>query len=188
MSTIAVLQASESNEWYTPETYAKAVQQVLRGVELDPASCALANQMIQAERIYTSAENGLMHSWRCRSLFCNPPYGKASTGKSNQETWSCKWIDECEAGNVEEAILLVNAVLGNSWFQRLWYNYHVCLTNHRIRFWSPQTSDVHPTFSNAFFYFGKHSERFREHFQQFGRVIEPDYSALTSRNLELWSV
>ena len=184
--SISVLQSSESNEWFTPDVYVQAARTCMEGIELDPASCTLANQVVQAKRFYSIEENGLMQSWKCHSLWLNPPYGKGSTGKSNQEIWSCHLIDEYEAGNVEQAILLVNAVMGNAWFQRLWYNYHACLTNHRIRFWSPQTLAVQPTFSNAFFYFGKQSERFRKHFQQFGRVIDPDRSMLTAVNMELW--
>lgn len=182
---IDILQSSESNEWYTPAVYMKAVQQVLRGIELDPASCEQANQIVQAQHYYTLEQNGLMHSWQARSVWLNPPYGKSSTGESNQEIWTCRLIGEYEAGHIEEAILLVNAVTGNAWFQRLW-NYHICFTNHRIRFYSPSTLAVQPTFSNAFVYFGKDGERFKTLFRQFGRIVDPDRSIASVVNLELW--
>src|SRR5579859_6970510 len=79
--------SSKSNEWYTPAPYVNAARQVMGGIELDPASCAQANRTVQAARYYSQADNGLAQDWTCRSLWCNPPYGRTAH-ISNQEIWT----------------------------------------------------------------------------------------------------
>ena len=57
------LHSSQSNEWYTPPPYIKAVHTVMGGIDVDPASCALANQVVQATTYYTLAEDGFSKDW-----------------------------------------------------------------------------------------------------------------------------
>jgi len=135
-SALAKIQDSGNVEYYTPEKYIRAVRKVLGNIELDPASCELGNLVVQAERIYTLQQNGLAHLWQAETLYINPPYGRTGH-RSNQEIWSCKLIAEYEAGNVGEAILLVNANTETTWFQRL-CSYSLCLVRGRINFRSPQ--------------------------------------------------
>jgi DNA N-6-adenine-methyltransferase (Dam) len=177
------LQMSESNEWYTPTCYIEAARSVMGSIDLDPASCEFANERVKATTFYDVHTNGLHKPWHGR-VWLNPPYGTID-GKSNQERWSCHLIAQYEAGITTEAILLVNAVTGNSWFQRLW-NYPICFTNHRIRFYNANVLAGQPTHSNVFVYFGKKHTRFTEVFSQFGRVVpalppEP-------KTLDLWEV
>ncbi len=163
--------SSKSVEWYTPVEYIKAARNVMNGtIELDPASCEIANHIVQATRYYDVKMNGLLQSWQARSLWLNPPYGRGDANRSNQEIWTCKLIAEYEAGNVEEAILLVNAATDTGWFQRLWA-YPICFVVYRINFYSPSGETGGPTHGSVFVYFGEHVERFREVFSQFGRVV-----------------
>lgn len=173
-----ILHSSDTNEWYTPAGYIDAARRVMGEIDLDPASCAVANETVQAARYYTRDDDGLSLSW-CNPdgsparVWLNPPYGK-SGGESNQERWSRYLIRQYQAGQVGEAILLVNAVPGNAWFQDLWRALPVwtpvCFTR-RISFERADGKPDRPTHGNAFFYFGPRSARFVDIFQPIGLIV-----------------
>lgn len=170
---------AKSFEWYTPVKYVNAARKVMDGIELDPASNAIANQAVQARRYYDVAANGLKQDWKAKSVWLNPPYCKEGA-VSNQGVWTCKLIAEYEAGHVEQAILLVNAATETQWFQRL-YAYPLCFTNHRIQFYG-QENKSGPTVGQAFVYFGTDASRFIEVFSQFGTVVK----RLSPAPVSLW--
>ena len=186
MADITALLSSKNNEWYTPEKFIEAAREVMGGIDLDPASCAHANEMVKAARYYTKEDNGLMHSWPGR-VWCNPPYG-LTNGKSNQAIWSRRLISQYEQGITSEAILLVNASTSESWFQRLLNGYLVCFLRGRINFSTPDGSQSGPTHGSAFFYFGKQRNRFRDVFNPFGAVMVSCYPSrkLYAINFELF--
>jgi DNA N-6-adenine-methyltransferase (Dam) len=167
--------SSESNEWYTPERYIEAAREVLAEIDLDPASCEQANEVVQATMYFTNEMDGLSPPWHGR-VFLNPPYGRTA-GRSNQEAWSQRLIDQHTKGNVTSAILLVNAEPGTKWFQPLW-GYGMCFTDHRIRFYTKGGERNAPTHSNCFVYLPPRNDlgaytRFPDVFERFGAVIDP---------------
>lgn len=164
----AALQMSESNEWYTPKQYVDAARFVMGAIDLDPASNPTANTVVQAARYYTIVDNGLQQEWRGR-VWLNPPYGRDG-GESNQAIWSARLIDEYRAGNVLQAVLLVNAVTDRAWFQPLWA-FPICFTDHRIRFYDVNGESGSPTHGNALVYLGDDCERFAQTFSAFGVVV-----------------
>ena len=54
-------------EWYSPAEIVTAARDVLGGIDLDPASCDVANAVVQASRIFTVADNGLEQPWSAGS-------------------------------------------------------------------------------------------------------------------------
>lgn len=176
----------KSVEWYTPPKFIRAVQAVLKQIELDPASNAQANRIVQASRYFDKDMDGLRQSWKARTIFLNPPYCKTGN-RSNQEIWTCKLVAEYEAGNVDEAILLVTAAIETEWFQRLGQRYPVCLVKGRIRFWTPDNKTTsNATIGSAFVYLGPNGEAFAKEFSQFGLIVynvSPDRVFSTR---ELW--
>jgi ParB family chromosome partitioning protein len=162
-----LIHSSESKEWYTPRRYIEAVRLVMGGIDLDPASCAEANTIVNATQYHDLSKNGLSLNWYGR-VFLNPPYGKTKN-KSNQEIWSAYLLEQYRQRNVTEAILLVNAVTDRRWFQKLWA-YPVCFTNHRIKFISPNGKFNQPTHGNCFVYLGGQGQKFTEVFSKFGVI------------------
>lgn len=113
-----------SNEWYTPAQYVNAAREVMGSIELDPASCTVANQIVKAERYYTQEQNGLVQNWKSCSIWLNPPFG-STNGKSNMAMWTAKLIEEYAASSVKQAVLLCMANTEASWFEPLW-TYPIC--------------------------------------------------------------
>ncbi len=79
----------QSAEHYTPREYAETARHVLGAIDLDPASNALANQTIQAQRYYTAEQDGLKQQWFGR-VFCNPP------GDRSGQLVRDFWVKACE--------------------------------------------------------------------------------------------
>lgn len=156
--------SSNTNEWFTKGRYINLIKEVFQaGIELDPASCELANTVVQAKRYYTIDDNGLTRPWYASNAYVNPPYKKLK-GKSEAGVWLMKLIHEYNAGNVKEAILLVCASTSEQWFQPA-FDYPICFTNHRAKFWGPNSTSNAPTKGNAFVYFGKNVDRFARVFE-----------------------
>lgn len=59
-------------EHYTPKCWCRLAHQVLGRIDLDPASCPTANELVEAEQYYTRHMNGLMLPW-FGCVYCNPP-------------------------------------------------------------------------------------------------------------------
>lgn len=159
--------SSASNEWYTPSEYIEAARELMEAIDLDPASNPLANETVQAARYYTEEDDGLAVAWYGR-VWLNPPYG-VTGGESNAGVWARKLIADYRAGNVTEAVFLVNANPERKWFSQLW-DFPICFTNHRIQFYTPDGVGAQPVDGNALVYLGPNIERFVEVFSRFGEV------------------
>ena len=66
------LHSCKSFEHYTPDDYVEAARYVLGRIDLDPASCALANQTVRAGRYYSKEDDGLQQPW-FGNVYLNPP-------------------------------------------------------------------------------------------------------------------
>ena len=161
------LKSSESVEWYTPEKYVEAAREVMGGIDLDPASNDMANEIIKAPTYFTKDDDpdGLSQSW-FGNVWLNPPYGKGSG------LFTTKLVEEYLAGRVKSGILLLNAYgFDSGWFQPLW-KYPICFTDHRVQFYSPQKESGGPANANIFVYLGSEPKKFRDAFMNFGHVVK----------------
>jgi hypothetical protein len=137
MSTVPILNSSESVEWFTPAPYVEAARNVLGSIELDPASCTEANAVVKADRWFGENAaglelNGLQQSWIANTVFLNPPYGH-----DGQRAWSARLLDFYQRAMVGSAVLLVNAATSEKWFHPLWH-FPICFPDHRIKFDYPK--------------------------------------------------
>ena len=157
---------SGNNEWYTPPEYLDAVREVLGTIDLDPASCEVANRHVQADRYYTVADDGLTQEWRGR-CFLNPPYSRALCGRFCE-----RMATLYESASVTEAIVLVNNATETEWFQRLLGAASaVCFPDGRIRYLKEDGQRGAPLQGQAFIYFGMQRDAFSLAFRRFGTIL-----------------
>jgi len=172
---------SKTNEHYTPAEYVQAARDVLGLIDLDPASCAVAQQTVKAERFFTKEENGLAHTW-VGSVWLNPPGGRLEKGdpaaiefgtKSRAVAWWRKLATDFERCHVSEAIflafnieLLSNGQDPSERFLSPAGANAICIPEKRIRF-----TGSSPTHANAILYLGKDATLFSRVFSAFGSVI-----------------
>lgn len=158
--------SSESYEWYTPALYVQAARRVLGGIDLDPASCDRANEIVRADVYFTREDDGLAHDWRGR-IWLNPPYGGA------QAAFTDHLVAEYERGHILAAILLVNShATDTDWFQPLW-DHLLCFSEGRINFIGP-TGEIESgsTHGSVFAYLGPDRAAFAGQFRDFGAIVE----------------
>ena len=101
----------DSDEWYTPAEYIEAARRVMGSIDLDPASCDMAQAVVQADVYLSKLENGLVQQWIRENVWINPPYGQAAP-------WVAKLLAEYDKGSfVKQAIVLLNNMTETGYFQ-----------------------------------------------------------------------
>ncbi len=143
--------SSESNEYYTPPAIVEAARTTLGAIDLDPASCAEANEVVRATEYYTpdARGGGLRPGWRfapgaalvSARVFLNPPGGKVGK-RSSAVVWWEKLCDEWLDDNVEQAVFIcfnlevLNTTQGSP---SPCLDFPICYFRQRPRFWPPGT-------------------------------------------------
>lgn len=165
--SVHVSNNSGENEWYTPPEYIEAAREVLANIDLDPASNPKANEWIRAAHYFTKDDNGLAYDWRGR-VWMNPPYAQPLITEFCE-----KLVEEYRAGRVTEAIVLVNNATETRWFQAMARPASsVCFPKGRIRYFDATGKPANtPLQGQAFVYFGKNPNGFRDVFERFGVVL-----------------
>jgi hypothetical protein len=153
----------DSDEWYTPGWVVDAARRVLGGIDLDPASCAMAQEVVQAGVFWSKQQDGCRVEWAGR-VWLNPPY-------SAPGPFVEKLIDEYTHGRVSQACVLLNNATETKWFQRLLARFPVCFFNQRMEFWRHDHSGVGARQGQALFYLGPGVGLFCEVFGEFGIVV-----------------
>jgi DNA N-6-adenine-methyltransferase Dam len=159
--------ASGDYEWYTPPTILDLVRQVLGTIDVDPASCAAAQALVQARTYYTVEDDGLRQPWP-GTVFCNPPYKMPEVAR-----FCGKLVEELDADRTTEAILLVNAMTETDWFQTIagWAD-AICLPDGKIHFAHATRHGDSPCTGSAVLYFGPDVAGFSLIFGAIGLVLE----------------
>lgn len=156
---------SGNNEWYTPKEYIEAARQVMGWIDLDPATSETANTVVQADEFYTAQDDGLAQEWTGK-VWMNPPYSSDLVGRFAE-----KLCSHYEAGDVTEAIVLVNNATETGWFQRMAQTAMcVCFPRTRVKFWKPDGETGAPLQGQAILYFGTKKNDFVATFRPFGFV------------------
>ena len=149
-------------DWYSPTHLVDAARRVMGGIDLDPASCEVANTVVRAATFYTSKTNGLAVAWHGR-VWLNPPYSARGVDKFTR-----KLRAEYEADRVEQAVVLVNNATETVWFQAIACPASaLCLPRGRLKFWHPERTSA-PLQGQALLYLGPDPVSFCHEFSAFG--------------------
>lgn len=77
-----VLFSSKKDDWETPQEFFNKLDEEFH-FDLDPCS---DDTNYKCENHFTKDDDGLSKDWGGHTVFCNPPYGRRSTGE---------WIKKC---------------------------------------------------------------------------------------------
>ena len=133
-------------------------------IDLDPASCELAQEVVQAGLFWSKQQGGERMGWFGR-VWLNPPY-------SEPKAFVDKLLAEYAHGNVKQAVVLLNNATETGWFQALLARFPVCFLSKRLAFWRHDHADVGARQGQAVFYLGPDVEKFCEVFGEFGIVVK----------------
>jgi hypothetical protein len=195
-STYDETEQSASVEFYTPPRIVEAARATMGGIDLDPASCEEANEVVRATRYYTIGNtaapgalpgSGLGAGWRGR-IFLNPPGGKVGK-RSSAVVWWEKLCNEWLDGNVEQAVYIcfnLEVLNTTQASPSPCLDFPICYFRQRPRFWPPGTPPElrgvsgSPKYPGCAVYVppggtleGTWVDGFRERFAPLGRVVVP---------------
>lgn len=158
---------SGNNEWYTPTALIEAARATMGAIDLDPASCEVANKTVGADRYFTAESDGLAQPWSGR-VWMNPPYAQPLIAEFCE-----KLVAHCEEGDIRAACVLVNNGTETAWGQQLLGACDaVCFPKSRIRFIDQNGKPSGaPLQGQMIAYFGPDPDRFGDQFGVFGTVL-----------------
>ena len=124
-----------SDERYTPKHIIDICRNVCGGFDLDPASCAEANEVVQAHTYFSQEDDGLTKEWH-GNVWCNPPYSREAGGVKR---WVEKAMQQMVIGNTDATFMLLNSNTSSKFFQILCNSGHVevCFLSKRLKFSEP---------------------------------------------------
>jgi hypothetical protein len=191
--------SSESNEHYTPFEVISAAKNLMGGIDLDPASCEVANNTVAAGDYYDKDDDGLSQKWYGR-VFLNPPGGKLrladgkwvpvvkgqkgqgafNTHKSSAAVWWSelvrRWIDK----EVAEAVFVgfTLEILRSTQHVpalRSALTFPMCFPRERLCFGGATS----PTHANVLVYLPPNAssfciEGFKANFEPLGEIVIPE--------------
>lgn len=157
---------SGDNEWYTPAPFIKAAREAMGGIDVDPASCPLANETVEAAKYYTAEDDGLTRPWVGR-VWLNPPYAQPLIRQFCEGL-----VKRYQEGEVRAACVLVNNGTETAWGQALLScAAAVCFPKSRVKFYSPGGAKSSPLQGQLVAYFGDDADRFARAFEGLGEVL-----------------
>jgi len=152
-------------EWYTPALYIEHARKVMGTIDLDPASCDKANEIVRAKRFFTAEDDGLEQPWS-GNVFCNPPYKADLVAKFTE-----KLCAEHECASVPQAIYLTNNATDTKWWhQAARAARAICFTEGRVSVYNSAGESKSPPYGHTFFYFGENCEAFETEFTPIGII------------------
>lgn len=162
-----VSQNSGENEWYTPPEFIEAAREAMGSIDVDPASSAIAQQIVKAVRFYSIEDDGLEKAW-IGNVWLNPPYSKDLIG-----LFTAKLKASLIEGDTMQAIMLVNNATDTAWFHDIAGSASaVCFIRGRIAFHDATGNPANkPLQGQMALYFGHRHVAFRKAFESLGVIL-----------------
>ena len=161
---------SGDTEWFSPRSITEAAHRLMGGIDLDPASNALANDVVQATRYFDREADGLRQPWVGR-IFINPPYINTVIS-----AFVDRLLDHVRRGDVTQAVVLVNNATDTPWFQSLSAEATgICFPLGRVHYWLADDRKLSSVLQGqAIHYFGPRRNQFGEIFGPLGLLVRRD--------------
>ncbi len=190
-----VNQTSGKEDWMTPLDIVERARRTMGGIDLDPASSALANERVKAAEFFTQEDDGLRrrwwgrvwlnHPWGRRELPCLPDCQKKQCLKRGwhrdrlfpgNEAWIQSLTDAYDLGEVKQACCIVFNSTSETWFRSL-LDYPMCILYGRTAFVDPAMRKpvTSPPKGCIVFYLGERVNAFEENFYDIGSIYVPRY-------------
>ena len=154
------------DEWYTPEDIIEAARAVMGGIDLDPATCAVAQRVVRAARYFTSDDDGLAQPWTGR-VWMNPPYTSGL-----KRSFVEKLAESFASGTVSQAVMICSADTAYLWADPIRAHASAkweCDRPTKFHRGDPSDKSVKPQgMGQTVYYFGPHVDEFREIFEALG--------------------
>jgi len=176
---------SKSVEHFSPPEIVAAARKVMGGIDLDPASCPLANKLVRARKYYTRKDDGFARPWSGR-VWLNPPGGLTADRASSARMWWEKLVFEYAQKRVTQAVFVAFA---RDELQRTQKSllpsvgkFPFCIPEERLCFYVEKGEQLvpgkDPTHANAIVYLGNNVADFAIAFGKLGDVMLPYGGAL----------
>lgn len=143
------------DDYYTPGPLIEVIRAALGGIDLDPASHAVANSVIRARRFFSKADDGLKQKWS-GNVWLNPPFSEWPSFASKVTT---------ELHRVDQlASLASTGSISARYFRPILERCDVVtVLTGRLEFWGPQVDSGNgagPGTGHVVLYFGQDANRF----------------------------
>lgn len=150
-------------DYYTNRIVIDAARHAMGSIDLDPASCRLANTVVRAPRFFGALQDGLSEQWNGR-IWLNPPFGQ-------WDLWVPKLLSEIQSGRVSQACVLspARASTAKQFHQIVSRCDAIFFPNGRIPFWGPKAGT--PDEGHFIFYIGNQVNNFCNAFGGIGTVF-----------------
>ncbi len=165
---------SQNVNWCTPRKYVKAVKQVFGGmIDLDP--CSNKWSIVNANMEFSlPRHNGLIESWKYKTIYVNPPYGADREKGTTIKHWLYKCADANDRFHSEVLALIPVATNTSHWKEYIWGKAAAVCFLYETRLKFLENGNIEgkgAPMSCAMVYWGKKYEIFFNVFLKFGAVI-----------------
>jgi DNA N-6-adenine-methyltransferase (Dam) len=156
-------QDSGNTEWYTPVEIIEAARKTLGRIDLDPFSCAKANEVVKATHIFTKEDDGFSKPWFGK-VWCNHPFSRENNKRIAEQVSNQHYGNDCEI------VMITFAATSESWFKPL-LHHPQCYLHGRTNYYDQNGNKVKGvTKGSVITYLGKDVKAFYEAFKHLGMI------------------
>jgi len=160
-------QTSGAVEYYTPAPIIEAARRTMGSIDLDPASCEMADLTVLADHYYTVQDGGLLQEW-FGNIFMNHPFSR-----QHNAAWIRKLIFEYMSGRTQQACCITFASTSEAWFRPL-LDFPQCYLTPRTNYIGTNGRAVRGVSKGSVVtYLGPNVDSFAREFQELGNIMVP---------------